>query len=72
MKEVDTSKIESLVDFPLIPLGHLCNHCDCFRCKKLGRCEIRKPTTVTHCKDECNGRVSRNVCEYARKRGFVE
>ena len=69
---IDVSKVEDLIVFPLIPLGPLCRVCDCFKCKKLHNCTIKLPSVIVNCKDDCNGRIARNVCYYARKRGFVE
>lgn len=69
---IDLAKVESFVSFPMVPLGPLCEACDCFGCKLLHRCVIKGPTTLVDCVNQCNGRMARNVCQYARKRGFVE
>ena len=69
---INISKIEPLLDFPLIPLGPLCEVCDCFRCRLLHRCEIKQPYTLAECKYRCNGRIARNVCQYARKRRMID
>lgn len=69
---MDLEKVESFVNFPIIPLGPLCEVCDCFKCKLLHRCTFKGPTTLVNCVYQCNGIIARNVCQYARKRGFVE
>ena len=67
---IDLAKVESFVSFPIIPLGPLCEACDCFKCKLLHHCVIKGPTSLVNCVYQCNGRISRNVCLYVRKKGI--
>ncbi|WP_088227812.1 hypothetical protein [Desulfosporosinus sp. FKB] len=61
---MDTSKIEPLMNFPLIELGPDCKNCLCFKCKFLGDCHLELPSTVYHCHNECRGSAAKRICIY--------
>lgn len=59
---IDISKIELLVDFPLVARGPACKECECFDCPYLPECHILPPTTMHFCKVECKGTMGVGSC----------
>ena len=64
---IDVSKVESLVEFPLIERGRACKNCLCFKCGDLYRCHRLKPSTIYHCKVDCDGTLATTNCGYRSK-----
>ncbi|WP_407310993.1 hypothetical protein [Desulfosporosinus sp. SB140] len=65
---MDLSKIEPLVEFPLIELGPMCNKCQCFKCNYLGTCHILLPSNLHSCRSVCKGYLApMSNCEYAKE-----
>jgi len=60
---IDLSKIESLVDFPLVKRGPNCEICKCFNCGELIECHVIKPSTMHHCACFCGGKLPIKVCK---------
>lgn len=68
---IDLSRIESLVDFPLVGYGDGCKKCTCFECKDLGNCYIYNPTTVLFCTTQCRGEFERYSCKFFETRSEI-
>jgi len=68
---IDSSRIESLVDFPLVKRGPDCEKCQCFNCDRLTRCHILLPSTLKHCAYACGGHAPITNCEYANKENEI-
>ncbi|KLU64048.1 hypothetical protein DEAC_c40420 [Desulfosporosinus acididurans] len=68
---MDTTKIEPLMSFPLIELGPDCKDCLCFKCKFLRDCHLELPSTVYHCHNECKGSAAKRICNYHVERCLV-
>ena len=68
---IDSSRIESLVDFPLTKRGPNCDKCQCFNCDRLTRCHILLPSTLSHCAYACGAFAPIVNCEYANKENEI-
>ncbi len=65
---MDVSRIESLVEFPLIELGPMCKECQCFKCSQLGSCRILPPSNLHSCQNVCKGLLApMNNCKDAKE-----
>ena len=64
---IDSRKVESLLDFPLIERGPSCKECDCYNCNKLPNCHIQFPTTLHFCEKICGGTIGVANCDYGPK-----
>jgi len=69
---INATKIESLVDFPLVELGPWCKACECFNCSLIGRCHLFSPSTIGYCKNNCRGIGGNPHCKYFTPRTLEE